>query len=185
LKLHNLLIKSVDSALELFFDNGHFPAVHRKSRRHYETPMRTTSHWLISLSKAYKITGKEKYKNALIKSVNFLLKTEARPNGYSFSHRQNTHKSNCGGLICQAYALEALAEAYSTLANREIIKEAVQVFLLHPFEKSLGLWKKVETDGTILGFDNTFNHQLWFAAVGGLIGKFSNENEINRRVEVF
>ena len=51
----------------------------------------------------------------------------------------------------------------------ELIRLSEEVFLLHPFDERLGVWQRVEIGGSVLPFDMTFNHQLWFAAAGGLL----------------
>ena len=40
---------------------------------------------------------------------------------------------------------------------------------MHDFDNALGLWKIREINGKTLGFDVTFNHQLWFAAAGSML----------------
>ena len=66
----------------------------------------------------------------------------------------------------------------------ELAKLAEEVFTLHPFDADLGLWRRVEIDGRVLGFDFTFNHQLWFAAAGALLAPHVGP-EVTRRVERF
>jgi len=57
--------------------------------------------------------------------------------------------------------------------------------LLHPFDEKLGLWRRVEVNGSYLSVDETFNHQLWFAASGSLICQNCKDKEIIKRVDIF
>ena len=66
----------------------------------------------------------------------------------------------------------------------ELAAVAEDVFLLHPFEEVLGLWQRVEIDGSGIGFDATFNHQLWFAAAGSLLTQ-PKDGLVSTRVERF
>ena len=61
--------------------------------------MRTTSHWLTTLSKVYEITGDEEFAGAAHDAANYLLSDEARPHGYTFHSRDVDGKDKCMGLL--------------------------------------------------------------------------------------
>lgn len=183
--LYNFLDSTASKAVTIQNPNGSFPAGNNGPHDDPETPVRNTSHYLILLSKLYDKTSDESYRIAAEQAVDYLLSTEARPHGYTFHHRSSP-KDNCNGIIGQAWTIEALAEAAAILGNSELVNVAEEVFLLHPFDERLGLWKRVEVDGNILCFDSTLNHQLWFAASGALIQEYHNVNdEIDRQVRRF
>jgi len=149
-----------------------------------ETPVRNTGHWLITFLKAYDTSGAGLFLEAARKAVAYLRSGEARPMGATFWHRKNPQKDACNGLIGQAWTIEALAAAAQALEMPELISLAQEVFLLHPFDENVGLWQRVGVDGTYLSFDLTFNHQLWFAAAGGLLTQHA-ASEVNTRVRRF
>jgi len=146
-----------------------------------ETPVRNTGHWLITLLKAYDTSGEQRFLAAARQAATYLRSGEARPMGATFWHRKNPKKDTCNGLIGQAWTIEALAVVARALDMPELIRLAEEVFLLHPFIEDIGLWQRVEVDGTYLPFDMTFNHQLWFAAAGGLLAQYA-ANDVDARV---
>ncbi len=151
---------------------------------HKETSVRNTGHWLITFLKAWRISGEPRFADAARNAVNYLASDEVRPGGATFWHRDQEGKDSCNGLIGQAWTIEALATASETLERPEPAELAEEVFLRHPYDDALGLWRMVEVDGTELGFDSTFNHQLWFAAAASLIRKPVSKL-VNLRVETF
>jgi hypothetical protein len=183
MKLFELLIRSVDKALFLQSDRGFFPAGHNGPRHDPETPVRNTSHWLISILRVFEITGEQKYYQAAQNAANYLLSLEARPYGFTFFHRNKKSKSKCNGLIGQAWTIFALAYAAGKLGRPELLSLAEEVFLLHPFDEKKGLWQIREIDGTIMQIGATFNHQLWFAATGALLA--NGNSKIKSQIECF
>ena len=92
---------------------------------------------------------------------------------------KNPGKDFCNGLIGQSWSIEALMYAANYFDIPKILKIAKEVFLLHPFDEKSGLWRRTEVNGSFLSVDETFNHQLWFAASGSLICQISTDEEIN------
>lgn len=181
--LYNYIEESAYSAIVMQEDNGSMPPGHNGPYYDPETPVRNTSHWLITFLKAYKVTGDKKYLDAALKASNYLCSKEARPMGAAFWHRKNPQKDFCNGLIGQAWTIEALVEAAVVLEKPELSHLAEEVFLMHPFDWNAGVWQRVAVDGMHLTIDGTFNHQLWFAAAGGLLAPYSKETEL--RVQRF
>ena len=161
---HELLERSARAALDLQREDGSFPPGRNGVYDEPETPVRTTSHWLTTLSKVYEITGDEVFAEAAHDAADYLLSDEARPHGYTFHSRNAEGKDKCDGLVGQAAPIRGLAWAGSVLDRSELLETAEAVFSLHPFDERLGLWERVEIDGTYLSFDRTLNHQLLFAA---------------------
>jgi len=71
--------------------------------------------------------------------------------------------------MAQAWVIEALAIAGMKLEGPKYFELARNDFMLHPFDHKIGLWRRVNVDGSYNSFDITFNHQLWFAAAGSLL----------------
>lgn len=167
MNLYELLLSSASSALALQkLHDGSMPPGHNGPYHDPETPVRNTAHWLITFLKAHEISGEQAFLKAAQRAASYLLADEARPMGYTFWHRKNPAKDFCNGLVGQAWTIEALAVTAKSLDNEECQRLAETVFLLHPFDERLGLWRRVNVDGSHLSLDMTFNHQLWFAAAG-------------------
>ena len=173
-------------AVETQRPDGSMPPGHNGPYHDPETPVRNTSHWLVTFLHAYEITGDDRYLEAATDATGYLLGEDARPGSATFHHRTEPKKNGCNGLIGQAWTIEALAAAAAALEEPTPAEVAREVFLAHPFDDELGLWKRVEVDGTVLSLDGTFNHQLWFAAAGALLSRsYGNVPEVDRRVRRF
>ncbi|MFW6016024.1 MAG: hypothetical protein ACOCRK_06265 [bacterium] len=150
-----------------------------------ETPVRNTAHALMIFRYMYDLTEDSKYYEAIIKAANYLVSDEARPMKATFYCRKNREKDLSNGLIGQAWVIEGLAEAFKVTSKEEYLNQALEVFLLHPFDYKKGLWKIVNVDGSIKSFDMTFNHQLWFAASGAILYNLIAKVEIKKSLDVF
>lgn len=181
--LYDLLERSARAALNLQREDGSFPPGQSGAYNEPETPVRTTSHWLTTLSKVYEITGENIFANAANNAADFLLSDEARPHGYTFHARNTEGKDKCDGLVGQAAPIRGLAWAGSVLDRPELLDTAEEVFSFHPFDNQLGLWERVDIDGSLLSFDRTLNHQILFA---GAVAHLANEYQSARQtVECF
>ena len=135
------------------------------------------SYWLTTLSKVYEITGDKVFADTANDAADYLLSDEARPYGYTFHSRNAEGKDKCDGLVGQAAPIRGLAHAGSTLERPELLETAKDVVLLHPFDEDLGLWERVEIDGSVLSFDRTLNHQILFAGAASQLAEEYEEIE--------
>jgi hypothetical protein len=119
--------------------------------------------------KASEISGDPLFAERAAAAGRYLESAPCRPMGATFLCRTNPQKDLCNGLIGQAWVIEALVAAGHHLRERSWTDLARELFLVHPFDAELGLWRIVNVDGSYRGFDPTFNHQLWFAACGSMI----------------
>jgi len=165
--LCNLIIQIADNAIK--DSNSYLKSGHNGPYNHPETPVRNMSHWLITFSKCFELTGKPIYLDKIRELAKHLISENSRPFGYSFHHRMKEGKDKCNGLIGQAWTLESLAFASSLLNDNKYAEVAEDVFFQHNFNKEFGLWNRLEIEGEILSIDETFNHQLWFAACASLL----------------
>lgn len=180
--VHELLERSARAALKLQREDGSFPPGRNGVYDEQETPVRTTANWLTTLSKVYEITGDEVFAKAATDAADYLLSDAARPYGYTFHSREVEGKDRCDGLVGQAAPIRGLARSGVALNRPDLIEIAEQVFFCHPFDSRLGLWERVEIDGTRLSFDRTLNHQLTFAAASANFAKSGIGHE---RIERF
>lgn len=182
--LSEILIEISEKAFELQKKDGSFPGGHNGPYHDLETPVRNSGHWLITFAKCYELTGEDKYIEKVFEIAEYLYSKDARPQGYSFYHRNSKGKDKCNGVVGQAWTFEALAEATKILGDNKYASLAEEVFLQHPFNHDYGLWNRLDINGQILTMDETFNHQLWFAACGSLI-KNNKNSEITARIKRF
>ncbi len=185
LTIYDIIENSASQALELQRSDGAMPSGHNGPYYDEETPVRNTSHWLITFAKAHELTGRTKFKEAVRKAASYLCSREARPMEKSFWHRKSSTKDTCNGLIGQAWTIEALATVPDIIEHKEAVRVAEEVFLLHPFHEGPALWERMNADGSYIGVDLTFNHQLWYAAAGALLSAQSGNDEVGRRVSRF
>ncbi len=184
--LSDFLLGIADDAIDEMRDDGALPAGTNGPWDDEETPVRNTSHGVLLLLDAYDRTDDEQYLEGARRAVEYLCSPAARPHGATFHHRISTERDACNGVIGQAWTIEALAAAADAFDNPELVRIAETVFLLHPFDERLCLWRPVEIDGTVESLDMTFNHQLWFAAAGGLLAQHPETNPaVDRQVRSF
>ncbi|WP_081927313.1 hypothetical protein [Halobellus rufus] len=181
--ISQLLEKSAQSALNIQREDGSFPAGRNYTYDEPETPVRTTSHWAVTLSEVYKITGADKFQEAANAALDYLLSDEVRPYGYTFHCRKTTNKDQCNGIVGQGGPIRALGHAGSILGREDAIETALKVYTLHPFDEDLGLWERVEINGKKLSFDRTLNHQILFAASSSKLA--SESNLVADQIETF
>ena len=165
LSLNQLILQVAQKGIKLQNNDGSMNPGRNGPYGDYETPVRNTSHWTITFSKAFELTDEHKFREAAMACIQYLENETTRPNGYTFWHRNSPTKDKCNGLIGQAWTIEALTVAASTFNLPHISRLAQDIFFLHPFNTHRSLWHKVEIDGRILDIDETFNHQLWLSLI--------------------
>ncbi|TVR85621.1 MAG: hypothetical protein EA411_12540 [Saprospirales bacterium] len=148
---------------------GSFLAGHNGPYFDEETPVRNTAHWLYTFCILFQRTGEDTYAKAAERAISYLQSPEARPMGAAFWIRKNPEKDFCNGLIGQAWVIESLLKAATVFDRPELYKLAEEVYLLHAFDEQLGVWNRLNVDGSHNSPDPTFNHQLWFAAAAGML----------------
>lgn len=150
-----------------------------------ETPVRTIAHYLsflCSYNRKFKISNCDE----IITRLDIMLHdSKYRPGNATFYCRDGGKKDKTNGVIGQAWVIEALVELYLYTGKEQYIDEAKKTFKLHPLDSSNGIWHCVDLKGNVLPCDMTFNHQLWFAAMGAYINSVSEDTEIKRQVDCF
>ncbi|MFC6613900.1 hypothetical protein ACFQAS_02825 [Halopenitus salinus] len=172
--LHDIIERSARDGLDLQRDDGSFPPGRNYTYDEPETPVRTTSHWLLVLTKAYKISRETVFEDAANSAIDYLLSDDVRPSGFTYHCRNVESKDKCNGLVGQAAPIRALARTSEVFERSDARETAEEVFRLHPFSEELGLWERVETDGSTLSFDRTLNHQIIFSAAAAEIAPTVN-----------
>ncbi|WLD59431.1 hypothetical protein NFC81_06535 [Salinispirillum sp. LH 10-3-1] len=152
-------------------DDGSFMAGHNGPYVDPEKPTRNTAHILFLLASVYENNPSDELKVAAERSIEYLLSKELRPASATFYCRDKKGKDSCNGLIGQAWVIEALVKASEVFDREDCYKVAEEVFFLHKWNEDIGIWNRVDIDGSELSVDSTFNHQLWFAAVAAQLNK--------------
>ncbi len=180
MKLSKVIENSVNKVIQSQRSNGSMPPGHNGPYFDPETPVRNTAHWSVTFLKVYQISNNQDFLDAALKCGNYLLSNEARPMDSVFFCRKKPEKDFANGLVGQAWAIEALVALSDITDEQKYTELAERVFLMHPFNKKAAAWIRKNVDGSNNGFDSTFNHQLWFAAAGGLLA--DQNEEINKQV---
>lgn len=189
--LYDYIVASAESATALQKSDGSFPAGVNGPHNQPETPVRTTSHWLITLLKAYEISNEQKFLDGAKAAVAYLLLPAHRPHNKTYVCRELPGLDKANGLIGQAWVIEALCKAYAVLKIEPCLQIAHEVFELHPFNEKSGLWEIVDADGSRFRtrYDLVINHQIWFAAAASGLLKLnmpdSHYRSIDNKIRLF
>lgn len=170
ISIESILIDAAEKKIGFDEINGIEPG-HNGPYFDKESAVRNTAHWLIVFCCLFKRTGDKKYELAAYKAINYLKSPRARPMSAAFYCRMKKEKDFCNGVMGQAWVIEALLYAHKVLGENDLYNLAEEVFLLHDFDPERSIWYRLNVDGSRLSFDGTYNHQLWFAAVGCLFYK--------------
>jgi hypothetical protein len=168
------ILSIADKALEC--SSTYITAGHNGPYFDTETPVRVYGNWLIVFARCFEITGKKKYYDKVQVLAEKILQDKYRPFAKSYYHRDKVGKDHCNGLVGQAWTFEALARASQILNDQCYVDSARSVYHQHNFNHELGLWNRLEIDGARLSIDDTFNHQLWFAACALLLSVNSSDS---------
>ncbi len=175
------LVESAERAISWQLPDGAMPAGHNGPYQDPETSVRNTSHWGITFQTTWEATGNKKLLRAAEACADFLLQNLTPKSPFHCRNKPGKDKTN--GLIGQAWAMEALIELGVRQNRKDLIDAAEAIFKLHPFLVRAGGWKTVNLDGSPNILDRTFNHQLWFCAIGTMLlatGRNSASEPINQ-----
>jgi hypothetical protein len=178
---HDLVVRSARHGLDRQRADGSFPPGRNYTYDERETPVRTTTQWLRTLTKAVELTDEDEFVDAANRAVDYLLSDAPRPAGYTYYCRDAEDKDHCNGLVGQAAVIRALACASTLIDRPDARKRAFELFHLHPFDDNLGLWERVAVDGRKLSFDRTLNHQLLFAGAASRL--VAHSSTVRDRIE--
>lgn len=165
-------------------ENGELIGGHNGPYYNNETPVRVSAHWICIFSWLYNAKKEKKYYDA-VKMLAQYLYEERIKSPYAYNCRNDDKKDHVNGTIGQAWAIEGLIQAAVILNNEKYYDLAVKVFEQHKFNNNFALWNRVEIDGRLLGYDNTFNHQLWLAAAGTEIIRYKYNEKIDGQIRTF
>lgn len=183
--LQEYLISSAEKNSDIFMKLGYAPAGQNGPYGCEDTPVRNTAHWLITYKYLWENTQNTKYLDLIQQFANFLLKDEYRGELGAIKCISGPQMDSLNGLVGQAWAIEGLVAAAECLQDNRYIRRASEIFHSQKFEQKTGLWKKVDLDGTLLGYDPVYNHQLWFAAAGAKLANREADDIVKRQIQAF
>ena len=160
--LLDILIKGSD---KLDFSLDSIEAGHNGPYKDEETRARNIAHWIIIFSCIYKETKEIKYKEFSYQAIDLLLSEQFRPMKAAFFCRKNPLKDFSNGVMGQAWIMEALIYSSKVYNDGELMKQAISLYRMHSFDSNRSLWRVLNVEGSFGDFDQTFNHQLWFASI--------------------
>ncbi len=148
-----------------------------------DTPVRNTAHFIGIYKYLYKLTKDKKYYDAIKKLSNYLISQKSKSG--AIKCMENDKMDFLNGSIGQAWAIEGLINGFLVTNEIKYYDKAVEIFLSQKYDFDKHLWTRIELDGTDIGFDKVFNHQLWLAASGFLINKAKKNNQIFKQIDDF
>jgi hypothetical protein len=143
---------------------GAFPAGRNGAYGDIDTPLRTTAHWTFTFSQAFQWTQDQRFRRAAESGASYVANCIAMCKGGAVM-RVAKGKDYTNGVLGPAHLLEALVEAGAIEGLERFSSVAEEFYERHSFNQSLGCWNRLRPDGENEAPDNTFNHQLYFAAV--------------------
>ena len=147
---------------------------------------RNTSHWIIIFCSYFLNTKIEKYKDCVeILSDYYFSQKDKSESGVYYCREKKGSGNYINGTIGAAWIIEGMLSAYRILKDERLLNSAIDLFNQFPFDEKNGMWEMIEVDGTNLGLDITYNHQLWFAASGAEILEFVQNDKIEREIVAF
>lgn len=153
-----------DKNYDRFLQQGYASAGHNGPHGHLDTPARNTAHYLIIYSYLYKTTGLEKYKRISDCLARYLYKLQEQSKSGAVKCMETDRFDHLNGLIGQGWVIEGLLYYYTVFGVKSALCVAADIYKAQKYDKDLHLWHRIELDGTDIGIDPTYNHQVWFAA---------------------
>lgn len=148
-----------------FNDLGHAIPGHNGPHGHIDTAVRNTAHYLIIYLFLYKCYGIKKYFRLAIKFADYLCYMQAQSKSGAIQCMSTNKFDHLNGLIGQAWVIEALVYFYNYTKSEREIECAKNIFKSQHYNFDLHAWERIELDGTNIGVDITYNHQVWFLAI--------------------
>ena len=181
--IEELLTECADAHYERFLRNGYADPGHNGPYGCTDTPVRNTAHWLITYAYLWKTTGQERYKTLALRFAEYLMMEQRKSSSGAVACVERGASDHLNGLIGQAWVIEALVYAYECFGEDTYLDCAEAIFRAQRFDEATGFWRRVEPDGTLLSYDYTLNHQVWFALSGLMLLRHRENDEMRSALE--
>ena len=184
--VEELLRTAADALFDEFAGRGYAIPGNNGPYHCQETPVRNTGHWLVLYAYLWKTTREEKYKDLCLTFGDYLVHEERKSRSGAVQCVEDPRALDpINGLIGQAWTIEALLYAYGLFHREEYLTSAVRIFKSQTYDGETGFWKRTDMNGTVIDYDYTINHQVWFCLAGLLILKYREDGDIARQTERF
>ncbi|MBQ8667888.1 MAG: hypothetical protein IJ526_13690, partial [Lachnospiraceae bacterium] len=181
--IKEIIFSQAQIALEELEEKGYIEGGFNGPYHDQETPLRVCSHWIRIFGYCNQINPSYKYNNAVVSLAEYIVEQQY-PNG-TFLCRSKEGKDRTNGLIGLAWIIEGLVAASEITKDKKYYLAGKRAFFSQIYDMSRGLWIRVDIDNRVLGIDTTYNHQLWFAAAGGLLFSFDHDYSIGSTIRHF
>ena len=181
-RIINQIIEISNRELAYINMTGHAHNGNNGPYKFNDTPVRNSAHWCCTLEFLYRSTGNEKYLNSLKILGQYLLNEEAKTKSGAIECMDGKKFDHINGLMGQAWSIEGFIALYRATQESQYLMAAIKLFKTQMYRYDASRWDRIEIDGSNIGDDPTFNHQLWFAAAGVQILEYYDDVNIKKCV---
>lgn len=174
-----------DKNLDVFLRQGYATAGHNGPHGHPDTPARNTAHYLVIYSYLYKKTGVDKYKKICDVFASYLYDIQAQSKSGAVKCMETDRFDHLNGLIGQGWIIEGLLYYYDVFKAEKALAVAMAIYKTQKYNRTLHLWHRTELDGSDIGIDPTYNHQVWFAACSSRLAEYCGDSTIDDTIRDF
>lgn len=182
-KYISLLISLSDYMVKKVLESGNAFEGKNGPYNNKDTALRNSTHWYQIFAFLYHETKEEIYKECSDRLLLFITNAENYGSNMAPKCRTDANIDDINGLIGPAWTIEGLIYAYRNTREFKLLDIAYDIFLSQEFDTKDNLWRIIDTQGKNWGYDLTFNHQLWFAAVGYELASITCEDPRRAKVE--
>ena len=168
-----------DKYFDKFMKQGFADAGNNGPHGHTDTPVRNTSHFLIIYTYLFKKTGNRKYLVLADSLAKYLYREQSKSSTGAIQCMISNQFDHLNGLIGQGWVIEALLYYYDVSRDERALRSAISIFYSQHYDYSIHLWHRIELDGSDIGIDPTYNHNIWFAACSVRLLDYTDDIEID------
>jgi hypothetical protein len=174
-----------DKNYNQFYKQGYATPGNNGPHGHPDTPVRNTSHYIIIYGYLYKKTFDKKYIDICNKFAEYICEQQENSKSGAIQCMINNKFDYLNGLIGQAWVIEALIYLYDIVKNEKYLDTAYNIYFSQKYNYDLHLWERIELDGSNIGIDNTYNHNVWFAACSYRLAELKQCLDIDKHIKDF
>lgn len=181
----DIIFQVVDAKIDSILRGDEIVPGHNGPYYDQETNVRNIAHWIGLCACCYAVSKVEKYRDAVQILANKLYYSPYLNEKTSVFVSRISLKDSINGTIGPAWIIEGLIYAAEILEDEKYYELAVKVFKAQHFVSKNSLWTRIDENGMDIGFDLTYNHELWFAAAGSLILDYRFDSGIDIQIKKF
>ena len=185
MKQKEYLIKVAEKNYKPFLEQGYATAGHNGPHGHLDTPVRNTAHYLIIYSYLFKETGDEKYQRICERFVDYLCQMQSKSQSGAIQCMVSDRFDHLNGLIGQGWVIEGLLYYFEIFGDTRSMDVAKKIYCAQKYDSVSHLWHRIELDGTDIGIDPTYNHQVWFAACSCKLAVYDKTLNVDETIRDF